>query len=182
MNKLYARLPNPAFLDITQFKTSDDYFKACDVDVRTSFRKCQKQLNYVVKEYTDIKQQDANQLYEIWTSIDVRQNRPINLLYEPIDGKPFLITKNSWPVQKYTDKNRMFIMEFSDKFIAYLELYIEDRIAVIHSTLGHYDYLKYGIMKTLFFTVIKDTWGEFDKLAYGPKSQGNHFKRDLLII
>jgi hypothetical protein len=170
-----------AFVDLTKFNSPQEYFKACDTDVRTCYRKANK-LNYSIIEHKEIDVITSNQLYDIWISTDVRQNRPINLNYEHSPRKTSVITRDKWPVEIYDLPDRMFCILVDSVVVGYLELRFSYKDATVHSTLGHYDYLKHGIMKALFFEVIKLTWGEIDKLIYGEKHQSNYFKRDLLIL
>lgn len=169
-----------ACLNLTEFKTPEEYLKACDVDVRTSINKAKK-LTYVIEELTEINEVISAQLYDIWTSTNIRQNRPINLNYELLSGKTVLITKEKWPISRYTPNNRMFVLKSKDKILCYLELDILGTIAIVHSTLGHADYLNNGIMKTLYFDVFKITWGNFETVVYGQKKDLNYFKKDLLF-
>lgn len=174
------RLANPLYLDLRTFDSPEDYFKQCDVDVRTSFRKCNKH-SYEIKQLTDITAKDSSELYNIWTSSPTRQGRPINMNYEDLNFKLRPITAGKWPIEKYSAPLVFYALYIDNIIVGYLELLFEKDYAIVHSTLGHSDYLKYGIMKTLFFEVIKLNWNNINKLIYGRFDSTTHFKDDLRI-
>lgn len=174
-------LPPQLCLDLNKFKTYQEYFDACDTDVRTSYRKAFRKYYTVVKE----DKPTSYSLWEIWTSKNKRQDRDINLNYQHIDGRTILINKDEWVVpdySKYKTENsslEFFIcLDINMRVVAYLELAIVGDTAVVHSTLGHGDHLKNGIMKFMFVEVLR-TNPHIKMLAYG--NQTSFFKDDLLI-
>lgn len=180
------KIKHPLYLDFATYKLYGRYFALCDVDVRTSYRKAQS-LKYFVKQISTLSHADIASLYAIWTSCDERQNRPINLNYETISGKNKVITPTEWPVPDYSIYNRECGLSFwgcfdaNSNLVAYLELVDSNRLSTVHSTLGHFDHLKRGVMKYMFCEVIKSRWDSTSYLAYGPSSQFSFFKSDLLI-
>lgn len=167
-------------VDFRNFISPESYFSKCDVDVRTSYRKCFK-AGYEIKKYEEISEELSAQLYNIWVSSKIRQGREINLNYETINGQRITICPNRWPIVKYGSLLNFYALEMDSKVVAYLELLTDNKVDIVHSTLGHFDYLKLGIMKTLFFEVIKIRWNIVDRLEYGTKDQLNFFKKDLLF-
>lgn len=177
---LLKRIKDPAILSFREFASPEEYFKKCDVDVRTCYRKCKK-IGYEIKQYEEISSNTSLEIYDIWTSCDERQGRPINLNYETIDVRQVTILPERWPVEKYSGDLRFYALEIGARIVAYLELYTEADTDIVHSTLGHSDHLKSGIMKTLFYEVIKLRWNDINKMVYGPVDQMNYFKKDLLF-
>jgi hypothetical protein len=177
---LIKRIKSLATLNLREFDSTEEYFKKCDVDVRTCYRKCKK-VGYEIKQYEEISSNVSLEIYDIWVSCDARQGRPINLNYETIDVKQVTILPERWPIEKYSGNLRFYTLEINSRIVAYLELYTGGDTDIVHSTLGHNDYLKSGIMKTLFYEVIKLKWNDINKLIYGPRVQMNYFKKDLLF-
>lgn len=181
-----SKLNNILYLDFSLFKDFNDYVKKCDISVRSSHNKYLKN-NFNFKRLYIIGPEEQEQIYNIWTSTNKRQNRPINFFYEKIEGNKEEIKINNWPIKDYLEytfpnNSLEFYAIYKDSvIIAYLELLITNKIAVVHSTLGHFDYLKFGIMKALFLEVIKLKWNNLDKLIYGNQNQKDFFKSDLLI-
>lgn len=171
---------NKLKIDTSKYKTFDEYFLAVKTDARTQWRKATKN-GYTISKIIDV-QKYAADLYEIWTSKDVRQNRPINLNYESINRKRIEITKDAWPVEVYNTPDLEMYGCFKDgKLVAYLEIQNNNaNESVVHSTLGHGDHMKFGVMKFLFLEVIKIKWPNV--LIYGMTGQESFFKEDLLIL
>ncbi len=168
-------------LDMGKFKNFEEYFAACDTDVRTCYRKAFRKY-YTVKK---IDNPSASDLYNIWTSKNKRQNRKINLNYNHINGRIIKINGDSWAIPDYSEyKFADCSLEFfgcydiNNVLVAYLELLIVGTTAIVHSTLGHGDHLKNGIMKFMFVEVLR-TNPHIKILGYGPHE--SFFKNDLLI-
>lgn len=177
---LLSRMGNVAEVNLRLFTSPEDYYSKCDVDVRTQHRKASK-VGFKINQLFDITPLISTELYSIWTSSDVRQNRPINLQYETIETFCLPILPERWPVKKYDGPLSFYAMEMDVKIVAYVELYTQGTTAVVHSTLGHFDYLKYGIMKALFYEIIKLKWNEINTIVYGSQKDLNYFKKDLLF-
>lgn len=175
-----SRLKNPLYLNLRNFSSPEDYFKHCDVDVRTSFRKCQAK-GYEIKQLFNIGAEESAQIYNIWASKSERQNRPVNMNYEDLNLKLRPINKDQWPIKEYTRPLAFYGIYLDGIIVGYLELVFEGDYAIVHSTLGHAEYLKYGIMKTMFFEVIKLNWNSINKLIYGAGNSKSYFKDDLRI-
>ena len=174
------RLRNPLHTNLRDYTSIEDYFKQCDTDVRTSFRKCQNK-GYEIKELTSIGAEESAQLYDIWTSSSTRQGRQINMVYEDLKLNLLPVNKDQWPVKEYSLPLVFYALYMDGVIVGYLELLFEGDYAIVHSTMGHKNYLKFGIMKTLFFEVIKLNWGKINRLIYGPEKSSSHFKNDLRI-
>lgn len=180
------KLNTPLYLDITSFKNYEEYLKKCDVAVRSAYNKY-KSIGLTFKKVDLIDLEEKEQLWNIWTSTDKRKNRPVNLFYERINGVKEPIKKDYWPIENYKeyefeDCSLEFYAIYKDNLmVAYLEVIIANKRLIVHSTLGHYDYLKYGITKSLFLEVIKLKWNYIEKFIYGDINQKDFFKKDLLI-
>lgn len=180
------KINNPLCLDLSLFSDYNNYIKKCDTDVRTSYNKYLKN-DFKFTKLFIIGPTEQFQLWDIWTSTNTRQNRPLNLYYEKIDGGKEEIKFNHWPIADYfeyifpTCALEFYAIYKDDKIVAYLELIFSDGVAIVHSTLGHFNFLKFGIMKALFVEVIKLKWGTMNKLIYGSVNQKDYFKTDLLI-
>ena len=180
------KIKNPLYLDLTRFDNFTSYFAQCDVDVRTSYNKYIRN-NFEFRQLNLITEKEQKQLYDIWTSTATRQGRTINLNYETIKGEVEEIKEDHWPIKDYNDYNfddcslELFVIYKDGIIVAYLELIFIDNIAIVHSTLGHFDYLKFGIMKALFVEVLALKWKDINKLIYGSVKQKDYFKSDLLI-
>lgn len=177
-------LPPQLCLDLNKFKTYQEYFDACDTDVRTSYRKAFRKY-YTVTKLDEIHSLLSAELYEIWMSKDTRQDRKINLNYQHIDGRTIEINKDEWVIPDYSIYKfpncslEFFVCyDIHMRVVAYLELAIVGDTAVVHSTLGHGDHLKNGIMKFMFVEVLR-TNPYIRVIAYG--NQTSFFKDDLLI-
>lgn len=180
------KIDRPLYLDLSVFANFNEYLKKCDVDVRTSYNKYLAG-GFTFKKIDVIDLVAQKQIFDIWTSISTRQNRPINLFYELPDGTKHELKSDSWPIPDYSEYTFSGCsMEFyavckDDVIVAYLEVIIVGKTAIVHSTLGHFNYLKSGVMKSLFVEFIKLKWAVLDRLVYGPVSQKDFFKSDLLI-
>lgn len=180
------KIIKPLYLNLSAFNNYTEYVKKCDVAVRSSYNKY-LQSQFKFKKVDVIGPTETEQLWDIWTSISSRQNRPINLMYEKPNGTRDRIKEDHWPIQDYTEYQfpnvalEFYAIYNKDVIIAYIELIFVDKIGVVHSTLGHFDYLKCGIMKALFLEVIRLKWGQINKLIYGSANQKDFFKTDLLI-
>jgi hypothetical protein len=167
-------------LDKNLYSDYNDYLKHCDVDVRTQINKATK--NNIQFHRIWFINTEVPELYNAWTSTSQRQDRPINLQYEKFDGSLFTINKEKWPYELYNTDNFQLFYVYKDKIVvAYLELVIHNKVAIVHSTIGHADYLKFGIMKFLFAKTIEYKWNTIDYLTYGPTDSFSFFKEDLLI-
>lgn len=181
------KLSNPLYLDLTTFTGFNQYFVKCDTDVRTSYRKCFGE-GFTFSKLEKIEDRHKKDLWEIWNSISKRQGRPINFMFEKIDGKTVELKDGEWPVDDYSEysfgnESLEFYGIFSKEgtLVAYLEIIMVGKTGIVHSTLGHFKYLKYGIMKALFAEFIKTKWVKIDRLIYGCADKKDFFKSDLLI-
>lgn len=180
------KINNPLYLNLSLFLNFNDYIKKCDTDVRTSYNKYLRNYFKFERLYI-IGPTEQSQLWDIWTSTNTRQNRPLNLYYEKINGSREEIKVNHWPIADYLEYTfpncslEFYAISKDDKIVAYLEIIISDKMAIVHSTLGHHSYLKFGIMKSLFVETIKLKWDLIDKFVYGSVDQKDYFKTDLLI-
>jgi len=181
------KIENPLFLDLTKYTGFSDYFSKCDTDVRTSYRKCFGE-GFSFARLDKISQNYKRDLWEIWNSISKRQGRPINFMFEQINGETVELKKDEWPVEDYSEyvfnnESLEFYGIFSKEgiLVAYLEVIMVGKTGIVHSTLGHFQYLKYGIMKALFAEFIKTKWVKIDRLIYGGADKKDFFKSDLLI-
>jgi hypothetical protein len=166
--------------DKSLYSGYNDYLKHCDIDVRTQINKATKNKISINRVYF-LNGQDSH-LYNAWISAPIRQDRPINLQYEKLDGSLYKINKYKWPYQFYHENNFQLYCVYKDNItVGYLELVIHNRVAIVHSTIGHADYLKFGIMKFLFAKTIEHKWSEIDYLTYGTTDTFSFFKEDLLI-
>lgn len=171
-------------LDLNKFKSYQEYFDACDTDVRTCYRKAFRKY-YRILKVDKVNPALSSDLYEIWVSKNTRQDREINLNYQHVDGRSIVINKDEWVIPDYSiykfpdcSLELFLCYDINAKVVAYLELLIVGATAVVHSTLGHGDHLKNGIMKFMFVEVLR-TNPHIKMLAYG--NQTSFFKDDLLI-
>ncbi len=180
------QLRHPLFLE--RNCDFEDYFKRCDVDARTCYRKATR-LGYQTEHLSLLTEKDHADLGRIWYSKDIRQKRPINPKYYHINQEKFDIFLNKWPINDYSDGAccnhglECFVVKREETIFGYLELIKSYDYYIVHSTMGHASHLKDGIMKFLFLEVIKSKpdmkilmYGEADALA-----PAFTFKKDLLI-
>lgn len=179
--KLYVVLPS----DFEQ------YWKEVRGNARTDWRKAIKN-KCSIKKIEKLNKLIDRDIIEIWNSTDIRQDRPMNRMYTDLMNKETLIV-DEWPIRDYGIYNcphhnlEFWIVEKDKKIVAYLELLNCGNISIVHTLLGHFDFLKYGIMKYLFIEVSKEQIKRGIKyLFYGfeehLKQDLRFFLRDLNII
>lgn len=187
LKKFIHKIGNPLYLDLTGYTSFSNYLSKCDTDVRTSYRKCFAE-GFTFAQLERIERRHKQDLWEIWNSVSKRQGRPINFMFEKIDGETVELKKDEWPIDDYAEyvfnnESLEFYGIFSKEgiLVAYLEVIMIGKTGIVHSTLGHFQYLKYGIMKALFAEFIKTKWPKIDRLIYGGADKKDFFKSDLLI-
>lgn len=168
----------------------EDYFNSVETDARTQYRKGIKN-NLSVTRLYKISQQDNDELLQIYDSTPIRQDREINYMHQQVINDQLIDIRYGWPVKDYDifncDKHNLifYVCKKDDKIVSFLELLNSDKVSVVHLTMGHHDYLKYGIMKFMFMEVIKMNIDKMKFLVYGDYKdtikKSYHFKKDLLI-
>lgn len=177
---IYSELP-PDF---------EQYWKGIRGNARTDHRKAVKH-GYSFRKIEKITKTVNNEIMEIWDSTDIRQARPINRSYFNLDCVeiPFL---DEWPVKDYTiypcpnHQLEFWAVEKDSKIAAYVEVLTCGNVIMVHSLLGHFDFLKHGIMKYLFVEMSREYIKRGIKyLLYGNENslKGKlwFFLRDLRI-
>jgi hypothetical protein len=141
-NKIYF---TPAAAICTQ-KNEDQYLKSIGDKSRNMIKKAVKN-NFIFSEFNW--NEYLSDIYEINTSIDVRQGKLMSDSY-----KIFPRVYEEEFCKKFDVKHIGIFL--NEKLVAYAELHIYKEITFVNRILGHYEYLKYGIMNYLIYAAYKN--------------------------
>lgn len=148
--------------------TFEEYFRSIRTEGRGSYRKANRR-GYTVRKVERITPGIYKDLREIWLSKKIRQGRPAVHYYGVLGNGPHDVLI-SWPIEEYKYDCNKHYFDFhgcflGEKMVSYVELLHSGELACVHSTMGHGDYLKDGIMKYMFIKVIE--MGKFKYLNFG---------------
>lgn len=175
---MYATIPD----------TFWEYFSEVETDARTCYRKA-KRNRLVVRKVLKIDSDLHKDIIDIFNSKPIRQHREVGHLYNRLDGVQVDLFKE-WPNKNYKiydcPKHYMdFYGCFSGiRLVGYLELLHSNGLATVYSTMGHAEFLKYGIMKYLFLEAVRMNIGKIKYLQYGNYQETGDrlfFVKDLKI-
>jgi len=154
-------IPRLLYLDLP--KTFEEYIdKIVKKSARTEWHKAKKNNCSLERIYDIIPINDD--IIEIWESQKERKHTEKwrwekQFLLEDLEGRLRWFLKK-WPKQKYeyfcsNHKVEFWVVKKDSKVISYIEIVKANDKAVVHSTFGHTDYLKYGIMKFMFVELLR---------------------------
>jgi len=164
--------------------TFDHYWANVDKDVRTQCAKARRH-GYTVSKVTEAAQEDIG---SIWDSWEEKQDRPLNTEFIHIDPRiPPQDVSGYWPFNYYEHtRGYLDLFQVADKeglVVGYLELATANGHSIVYSTMGHKDYLRYGIMKLLFVEAIRSLIAQGGHSLYylKPKYALEHPEKAVFI-
>ena len=164
-----SSMSDPLYLEIP--RTFEEYWKILKSPVKSGYKRALAN-NYKVKQLYEITEDIYKDLREIWTSKEIRQQRPAGKYYGVIGNGPHPVLE-SWWIKDYSiytcPKHKIIFYGcfLGSKMVGYAELLICNEIIIMHSTLGHGAHLPMGIMKFLYVTIIKENMNNMRYFSYG---------------
>lgn len=121
--------------------TIKDYESKIGVKSRNMIKKATKN-NFIYKKFQW--NEHLDDIFEINTSTSKRQGRDMDTSYK------------NYP-KKVDISDNIYIGIFNDeKLVAYIELYVYEDFGMINRILGHYAYLKFGIMNLALYGLVAE--------------------------
>jgi hypothetical protein len=169
-------------------ETFEEYWKNIDFRSRNNYRKAKKNGFQVKREFKP----NSKEILAIWNSWQMKQGRILNKKYHGLKLDEYSL-QSEWPIEDYSnlnDKDHYFAFYScfdNESMKAYLEVLCSEGNCVVHSTMGHHDYLNKGIMKFLFLEVLKECINnKMKRFYYGDMAflvdTRKHFNKELGIM